>query len=62
MAEIVSLRDGIAELVHDGDSVALEGFTDLAQTGWDLEVSDELGQTEPPTDEELAGLRELVSR
>ncbi len=28
-AELVSLRDGIAELVHDGDSVALEGFTHL---------------------------------
>jgi glutaconate CoA-transferase, subunit A len=29
MAEIVSLQDGTAELVHDGDSVALEGFTHL---------------------------------
>jgi len=29
MAEIVSLREGIAELVHDGDTVALEGFTHL---------------------------------
>jgi glutaconate CoA-transferase, subunit A len=29
MAELVSLHDGIAELVHDGDSVALEGFTHL---------------------------------
>jgi glutaconate CoA-transferase subunit A len=29
MAEIVSLADGIAELVHDGDVVALEGFTHL---------------------------------
>jgi glutaconate CoA-transferase subunit A len=29
MAEIVSLSEGIAELVHDGDSVALEGFTHL---------------------------------
>jgi glutaconate CoA-transferase, subunit A len=26
---IVSLRDAIAELVHDGDAVALEGFTHL---------------------------------
>jgi glutaconate CoA-transferase, subunit A len=26
---IVSLRDAIAELVHDGDTVALEGFTHL---------------------------------
>ena len=29
MAELVSLVEGIAELVHDGDTVALEGFTDL---------------------------------
>jgi glutaconate CoA-transferase subunit A len=29
MAEITSLADGVAELVHDGDSVALEGFTHL---------------------------------
>jgi glutaconate CoA-transferase, subunit A len=29
MAELVSLRDGIAALVYDGDSVALEGFTHL---------------------------------
>ncbi len=29
MAEHVSLSDAIAELVHDGDSVALEGFTHL---------------------------------
>ena len=29
MAEITSLRDAVAELVKDGDSVALEGFTHL---------------------------------
>jgi glutaconate CoA-transferase subunit A len=29
MAEIVSLADAVAELVHDGDTVALEGFTHL---------------------------------
>jgi acyl CoA:acetate/3-ketoacid CoA transferase alpha subunit len=29
MAEIVSLSEAIAGLVHDGDSVALEGFTHL---------------------------------
>ena len=29
MAEIASLSEGIAGLVHDGDSVALEGFTHL---------------------------------
>ncbi len=29
MAELVSLRDGVAAVVNDGDSVALEGFTHL---------------------------------
>jgi glutaconate CoA-transferase, subunit A len=29
MARIVPLRDAVAELVHDGDTVALEGFTHL---------------------------------
>lgn len=29
MAEIVSLRDAVADLVHDGDVVAMEGFTHL---------------------------------
>ena len=32
------------------------------QTGWDLAVAEELEQSEPPTAEELAALRELVSR
>src|SRR5919201_814690 len=29
MAELVGLAEGIASLVHDGDAVALEGFTHL---------------------------------
>lgn len=29
MAEIVSLKEAVAALVHDGDTVALEGFTHL---------------------------------
>src|SRR5690349_6207965 len=29
MAELVSLARAVAELVHDGDTVALEGFTHL---------------------------------
>jgi glutaconate CoA-transferase, subunit A len=29
MAELLPLRDAVAELVHDGDVVALEGFTHL---------------------------------
>ncbi|MGH7609400.1 MAG: CoA transferase subunit A [Candidatus Dormibacteria bacterium] len=29
MAELISLREGVAELIHDGDSLAMEGFTHL---------------------------------
>src|SRR5579875_1689891 len=29
MAELTTLREAVAEIVHDGDSVALEGFTHL---------------------------------
>ena len=29
MAEIVSLADGVAAVVRDGDTVAMEGFTHL---------------------------------
>ena len=29
MAEIVNLRDAVASLIHDGDVVAMEGFTHL---------------------------------
>ena len=32
------------------------------ETGWDLKVADKLEATEPPTDEELAALRELLDR
>jgi glutaconate CoA-transferase subunit B len=33
-----------------------------AATGWELRVAEELVRTEAPTDQELAGLRELSSR
>ena len=29
MAEIVSLADAVARAIHDGDAVAMEGFTHL---------------------------------
>ena len=29
MAEIVSLSEGIAAIVHDGDTLVMEGFTHL---------------------------------
>ena len=38
MADIVSLREAVAELVRDGDSVALEGFTHLIPTAGAHEI------------------------
>lgn len=38
MADFVSLREAIASLVHDGDSVALEGFTHLIPSAAGHEV------------------------
>ena len=38
MTEIVHLREAVAGLVHDGDSVALEGFTHLIPTAAAHEV------------------------
>ena len=29
MSTVVPLRDAVAELIHDGDTVAMEGFTNL---------------------------------
>ena len=33
-----------------------------AATGWELRVADDVGETDAPTDEELAALRELKAR
>jgi glutaconate CoA-transferase subunit A len=38
LAELVSLAEGVATLVHDGDTVALEGFTHLIPTAAGHEV------------------------
>jgi glutaconate CoA-transferase subunit B len=47
-------------LVQVHEEVQLEQV--LEATGWDLQVADELRVTEPPTDEELRALRELLNR
>jgi len=44
--------------LHPGASV--EGAR--AATGWDLKVADEVGRTDPPTEEELGVLRDLRER
>ena len=53
-------RDGelVLEALHPG--VTLEQAREA--TGWELRVADDLRTTEPPTDEELALLRELQAR
>lgn len=38
MADLMSLRDAVAALVHDGDTVALEGFTHLIPFAAGLEI------------------------
>ena len=44
--------------LHPGATI--EGAREA--TGWELRVADEVATTEPPTDEELSALRELVAR
>jgi len=51
-------RELVLSAVHPG----VEVDQVRAQTGWELRVADPLPTTEPPTDAELAALRELVSR
>lgn len=52
--------DGELELTQIHPGVSVEQVQ--AATGWELRVAGELRRTEPPTDEELGALRELVSR
>jgi glutaconate CoA-transferase subunit B len=59
---------GVLEPGEDGELVLTEihpgvGVDEVRDaTGWDLRVADHLTTTEPPNDEELSALRELVSR
>lgn len=76
VADIVSLTEGVARLVHDGDTVALEGFTHLIPVaagneiirqgrralGWNLRVVDDPARSQPPTADELRVLRDLHAR
>jgi glutaconate CoA-transferase subunit A len=38
VAKVISLREAVAELVRDGDAVALEGFTHLIPTAGAHEI------------------------
>jgi glutaconate CoA-transferase subunit B len=51
-------RELVLTRTHPG--VSAEQVQDA--TGWELAIADDLRETEPPTDSELACLRELVSR
>ena len=44
--------------IHPG----VEGSQVQEATGWELRIAGDLERTDPPTDEELAALRELLSR
>ena len=46
-------------LTHLHPGVSVEQAKEA--TGWDLRVADDLQTTEPPTDDELSKLRELVA-
>jgi glutaconate CoA-transferase subunit B len=50
-------RELVLTQVHEG--VTPEQAQEA--TGWDLKIADDLKTTEPPTDDELAALRELVA-
>ncbi|XVS68184.1 CoA-transferase subunit beta [Actinosynnema sp. CA-299493] len=49
-------RELVLTALHPGVDLA----TARERTGWDLQVADDLGRGEPPTDRELAVLRELT--
>jgi glutaconate CoA-transferase subunit B len=53
---------GTKELVLTQVHGGIEPEQVCAATGWELKVAEELRATEPPGDEELAALRELVNR
>ena len=57
---ILEPRDGELTLTSVHPGVKIEDVR--AATGWDLRVAHEIGETQPPTDEELSRLRELKAR
>jgi glutaconate CoA-transferase, subunit B len=57
---VLEPRDGELALTHVHAGVTIEQVREA--TGWDLRIADRVATTEPPTDEELAALKELTSR
>jgi glutaconate CoA-transferase, subunit B len=57
---ILEPREGELTLTTVHPGVKIEDVR--AATGWDLRVGDDIGETQPPTDDELSMLRELKAR
>lgn len=57
---VLEPRDGELTLTTLHPGVTVDDVQEA--TGWVLAIARELAETEPPTDEELAALRELVAR
>jgi glutaconate CoA-transferase, subunit B len=57
---ILEPREGELTLTNVHPGVKIEDVR--AATGWDLRVGDDIGETQPPTDDELSMLRELKAR
>lgn len=51
-------REMVLKSIHSGVGVTLDQVR--AEVGWDIKVSSDLAETEPPTEEELRILREKV--
>jgi glutaconate CoA-transferase, subunit B len=57
---ILEPRDGELTLVATHPGVAADDV--VATTGWELRVAEDVDETQPPTDEELAALRALETK
>ena len=57
---ILEPRDGELTLVTTHPGVSVDDAR--AATGWDLQVADDVHETEPPTEDELAALRSLRTK
>ena len=57
---ILEPRDGELTLVTTHPGVSVDDAR--AATGWDLRVAEDVHETEPPTEDELAALRSLRTK
>jgi glutaconate CoA-transferase, subunit B len=59
---VLEPEPGTCELTLTEIHPGVEVDTVRQETGWELKVAEDLKTTEPPTDEELSALRELLDR